>query len=53
MDVLNGGPARVYHQLEIVDSTPDLSTATQSLIHAANERGGPDNVTCVLARWIV
>jgi len=47
------GPCSDQEIFEIVDSTPDLSIATQSLIHAANERGGPDNVTCVLARWIV
>ena len=47
------GPCSDHEIFEIIESTPDLSTATQSLIHAANERGGPDNVTCVLARWIV
>jgi protein phosphatase len=47
------GPCSDQEIFEIIDSTPDLSVATQSLIHAANERGGPDNVTCVLARWII
>jgi len=47
------GPCTDNEILDIIDSTPDLSTATQALIHAANEKGGPDNVTCVLARWIV
>jgi len=47
------GPCSDQEIFEIIDSTADLSIATQGLIHAANERGGPDNVTCVLARWIV
>ena len=47
------GPCTDQEIFDIVESTSDLSLATQSLIHAANERGGPDNVTCVLARWIV
>jgi protein phosphatase len=47
------GPVTDADILKIVDGTPDLSTATQELVKAANERGGPDNVTCVLARWIV
>ena len=38
--------------LEIIQSAPDLPTATNRLIEAANENGGPDNVTCILARWI-
>lgn len=47
------GPVSDEDILKIINETPDLSTATQSLIRAANESGGPDNVTCVLARWIV
>ena len=31
---------------------PDLKTATRQLIEQANENGGPDNITCVLTRWI-
>lgn len=36
----------------VLDSGDDLSAASHRLIEAANESGGPDNVTCVLARWI-
>jgi serine/threonine protein phosphatase PrpC len=35
---------------EIVQSAPDLPTAARRLIDAANGNGGPDNITCVLAR---
>ena len=30
----------------------DLKQATAKLIEKANENGGPDNITCVVARWI-
>jgi len=30
----------------------DLKEASTALIDKANENGGPDNVTCVLVRWI-
>lgn len=33
-------------------ASSDLKQAAQSLIDRANENGGPDNVTCVLARWV-
>jgi protein phosphatase len=46
------GPVTDEKILEIVSSAPDLPTATNRLIEAANENGGPDNVTCILARWI-
>ncbi|HTA92286.1 MAG TPA: Stp1/IreP family PP2C-type Ser/Thr phosphatase [Polyangiaceae bacterium] len=36
--------------LEIVQSTTDLPTAASRLVDAANESGGPDNITCVIAR---
>jgi protein phosphatase len=38
--------------LDIVSNSPDLPSATSRLIETANENGGPDNITCVLARWI-
>jgi len=38
--------------LGIVDSSTDLRTAARRLVERANENGGPDNITCVLARWI-
>jgi PPM family protein phosphatase len=34
----------------ILTAQPELSAATAALIDCANEHGGPDNVTCVLAR---
>ena len=36
--------------LEIVQSAADLPTAARRLVEAANEYGGPDNITCVIAR---
>ena len=36
--------------LEIVQSAKDLPTAAGRLIEAANASGGPDNITCVIAR---
>jgi protein phosphatase len=34
----------------ILADEPDLDTACERLIHAANRNGGVDNITCVLAR---
>ena len=34
----------------IVKSTPDLDSAVEKLIASANEEGGIDNITVVLAR---
>jgi serine/threonine protein phosphatase PrpC len=36
--------------IAVLGTTRDLRAATALLIDRANERGGPDNVTCVLAR---
>jgi protein phosphatase len=36
--------------LEIVQSAADPPTAARRLVEAANEYGGPDNITCVIAR---
>ncbi len=47
------GPVTDEQILEIVEAAPDLPTATHRLIEAANDGGGPDNITCVLARWIL
>ncbi len=37
---------------KIVTSAPDLQTACQQLIAAANEAGGPDNISAVLVQLI-
>jgi protein phosphatase len=37
--------------LKIVSETPDLVAACRELIDLANTRGGPDNITCVVARF--
>jgi serine/threonine protein phosphatase PrpC len=36
---------------QIVEQSPDLKTACRVLINIANERGGEDNITVVLARF--
>jgi PPM family protein phosphatase len=46
------GPVKDEQILEIVDKSTDLRAASRRLIECANENGGPDNITCVLARWI-
>ena len=37
--------------LGIVTGATDLVTACKELIELANERGGPDNITCIVARF--
>ncbi len=44
------GPVTDEQILDIVLRNPDLPSAAAALINQANENGGPDNVTCVLAR---
>ena len=46
------GPVTDEQALEIIDKNPDLTEATAKLIDAANRSGGPDNITCVMARWV-
>ncbi len=46
------GPVSDPDILSIVDSSPDLATAARRLVERANENGGPDNITCGLARWV-
>jgi PPM family protein phosphatase len=36
---------------EVLSQTPDPSAASDRLIELANERGGPDNVTVIVARY--
>jgi serine/threonine protein phosphatase PrpC len=46
------GPVPDDEMLNIIENAPDLKTATRRLIDRANENGGPDNITCILTRWI-
>src|SRR5688500_5945262 len=46
------GPVNDQRLLDTVLRHSDLPSASQRLIEAANESGGPDNITCVLARWV-
>ena len=46
------GPVSDQQMLDVVTKVPDLKTATRRLIDRANAAGGPDNITCVLTRWI-
>ena len=46
------GPVTDPDMLDIVQNSPDLKTATNRLIQRANEHGGPDNISVVLARWL-
>src|SRR5580693_10225220 len=46
------GPVTDPDMLDILVSSPDLKTAASRLISRANENGGPDNITVVLARWV-
>jgi protein phosphatase len=36
---------------QIITNHRDLRDAANQLISRANERGGPDNITCILVRW--
>ena len=46
------GPVNDDEILRLILSTNELPVAVRGLVDAANERGGPDNITCVIARWI-
>ncbi len=46
------GPVSDEEILEIASSTNDLKQAASRLIERANQNGGPDNITAVLAKWI-
>jgi serine/threonine protein phosphatase PrpC len=46
------GPVTDEEILEITLANSDLKGAASGLIARANENGGPDNITVVLARWI-
>jgi protein phosphatase len=45
------GLVRNEDMLRIVTSAPDLVVACKELIELANTRGGPDNITCIVARF--
>jgi serine/threonine protein phosphatase PrpC len=46
------GPASDEEIREIMIKYKDLKECAQALVDKANEHGGPDNVTCVLCRWM-
>jgi protein phosphatase len=46
------GPVTDPDMAEILIGANDLKTAASRLIAKANENGGPDNITVVLARWV-
>ena len=46
------GPVTDPEMLEIILAASDLKTAASRLIARANDNGGPDNITVVLARWV-
>jgi protein phosphatase len=46
------GPVSDEELLEITLAAPDIKTAGARLIERANQNGGPDNITVVLARWV-
>jgi protein phosphatase len=46
------GPVADLEVLDMLLTTGDLKTAASRLIAKANENGGPDNITVVLARWV-
>src|SRR5215472_5820328 len=46
------GPVPDTDMLGVLHDTNDLKTAASRLIAKANENGGPDNITVVLARWV-
>ena len=45
------GPVTDDELLEICNAEPDLKAASAKLIERANQNGGPDNITVILARW--
>jgi protein phosphatase len=47
------GPVNDDEMLQITTGSGDLKTAAAKLIERANQNGGPDNITVVLARWVV
>ena len=46
------GPVSDQEMAVILGQYPDIKMAASKLIERANENGGPDNITCVLVRWV-
>jgi PPM family protein phosphatase len=46
------GPVPEEEITATLDGAANLQDAVRGLIDRANEHGGPDNVTCVLVRWM-
>ena len=46
------GPVSDPEMAQILGTYPDIKTAASKMIEKANENGGPDNITCVLVRWV-
>ncbi|MFO0613117.1 MAG: Stp1/IreP family PP2C-type Ser/Thr phosphatase [Polyangiaceae bacterium] len=46
------GPVSDDEMAEVLRTHSDIKTAASKLIEKANENGGPDNITCVLVRWV-
>jgi protein phosphatase len=46
------GPVQDGEIRELAMSTPDLKTAATRMVERANEHGGPDNITVVLAKVV-
>jgi len=45
------GTVESDEMVNILETHQDLNQAVRRLVQRANERGGPDNVTCILVRW--
>jgi len=46
------GPVTDDKIAEVANANNDLKAACQKLIEAANENGGPDNITVVICKWM-
>lgn len=46
------GPVSDAEIAEILGEHAELKVATSKLVDRANQNGGPDNITCVLVRWV-
>jgi serine/threonine protein phosphatase PrpC len=46
------GPVSDPEMAQILGTYSDIKTAASKMIEKANENGGPDNITCVLVRWV-